>query len=132
MSIHPANNRQIGGEHYRGDQTQHWDWVLKNRLGYFEGNFSKYIWRANRKGETLDNLLKAEHYLDKIEESRNWPPRGGMSLPPDLSPLQLRLLGEIAGGALTNSQGIITIRLLLKLLIDEEGGPTESYTNQDR
>ena len=66
-----ANNRQIGGEHYRS-AMQHWDLVYAADLNYYEGNATKYLARHRKKNGRQD-LEKAIHYIDKlieIEEQR--------------------------------------------------------------
>jgi hypothetical protein len=68
-----ANDKQVGGEHYRteGDQ-QHWDVVYMIFGGdYLLGNASKYMARVGKKGgpvEAIQDLDKAIHYLQKKRE----------------------------------------------------------------
>ena len=62
-----ANDRQVGGSHYKS-QFQHWDFVayyLDNR--YLEGQVTKYVSRW-RKKNGLQDLEKAEHFLSKLED----------------------------------------------------------------
>lgn len=61
-----ANERQVGGNHYAG-KMQHWDYVVSNSLGYFEGQITKYVTRW-RKKNGLEDLHKAKHFLDKLIE----------------------------------------------------------------
>lgn len=61
-----ANDKQVGGEHYRSAK-QHWDWVEENRMGYLEGCASKYATRWQEKNGRQD-LEKAEHFVDKTIE----------------------------------------------------------------
>lgn len=61
-----ANERQEGGEHYK-TKIQHWDYVIANELGYFEGQITKYVTRW-RKKNGMEDLLKARHFLDKLIE----------------------------------------------------------------
>jgi hypothetical protein len=63
----PANAVQIGGDHYKSQAVQPWDYIAANNLGYFEGNIVKYVSRWRQKGGTAD-LAKARHYLDKLIE----------------------------------------------------------------
>jgi hypothetical protein len=74
-----ANERQIGGSHYRkGGANQHWDFVEDNGLGYLEGCATKYVTRWRFKNG-LQDLEKALHYLDKLIEThrtRHRLPRG--------------------------------------------------------
>ena len=61
-----AKKRQVGGDHYTQHEVQPWDIILAYKLDYFEGNVLKYLLR--RKGNRLEDLLKAQHYLErKIE-----------------------------------------------------------------
>ena len=64
-----ANDRQVGGAHYRGS-VQHWDIVAQHDLDYFQGQITKYIMRWKKKNGVQD-LEKALHFLEKyIEISR--------------------------------------------------------------
>lgn len=65
-----ANDRQVGGEHYRTETRyglQHWDVVDIFGLDYFQGNITKYVFRWRKKGG-VEDLKKARHYLDKYIE----------------------------------------------------------------
>lgn len=61
-----ANDRQVGGAHY-AKPIQHWDYVVAQGLGYFEGQITKYVSRWRDKGGIQD-LEKARHFLDKLIE----------------------------------------------------------------
>ena len=64
-----ANDRQVGGEHYRS-KIQHWDYVLANDLDYFQAQITKYVTRWKNKNG-LQDLEKAQHFLEKyIQEMR--------------------------------------------------------------
>lgn len=63
-----ANERQVGGAHYQGKPTQHWDFALQRDLGYLEGQITKYIARWRDKNG-LQDLEKDEHYLQKLIEN---------------------------------------------------------------
>lgn len=67
------NTRQVGGEHYGKATYQHWDYVIDNNLGYFEGQVTKYVTRWRKKNGAQD-LEKAMHYLEKLMAARatNW------------------------------------------------------------
>lgn len=55
--------------HYQFGTTQVID--LTRHLGFLEGNVVKYVARAGRKGDRLEDLLKAERYLGwAIEDAR--------------------------------------------------------------
>lgn len=65
----PANQRQIGGSHYKtnGKGEEHWDRVARLGMNYWEACATKYIERARLKNGVSD-LEKAEHYLQKLIE----------------------------------------------------------------
>lgn len=61
-----ANERQVGGEHYKDAEFQHWDWAAENfGPDYFLGNITKYVTRWRKKSGVQD-LEKALHYADKL------------------------------------------------------------------
>jgi hypothetical protein len=62
-----ANDRQIGGEHYKRLKPEPWDVIVAWNLGYLDGNIVKYVTRYREKGGLVD-LLKAQHYLEKLIE----------------------------------------------------------------
>lgn len=58
-------NDQIGGDHYRNKAIEPIDYILRNGLGYCEGNVIKYVTRHAEKGKAED-IRKAIHYLTFI------------------------------------------------------------------
>ena len=66
-----ANDRQVGGTHYKDLTIQPWDvvdtWPLEQRIGFYRGNALKYLMRWRRKNGTQD-LRKCIHYLEKLIE----------------------------------------------------------------
>ena len=62
-----ANDEQVGGRHYVEKAIQPWDYIIANNMGYLEGNIFKYVSRYKEKGG-VEDLIKAEHYLDKLIE----------------------------------------------------------------
>ena len=69
-----ARDTQVGGGHYKGSRYQPWD-VLPEWLegwppfqAYLVGNIVKYVYRAPRKGDRLNDLRKAQHYLAHLIE----------------------------------------------------------------
>ena len=62
-----ANDRQVGGSHYR-TSYQHWDLAVFTDMGYLDGCVTKYVTRWRKKDGTKD-LQKALHYLNKLIES---------------------------------------------------------------
>lgn len=67
-----AKDRQVGGEHYKRMAVQPWDvvdtWPVERQLGYYRGSAVKYVLRAGDKGSELEDLQKAQHYLEKTIE----------------------------------------------------------------
>jgi hypothetical protein len=68
-----ANEYQISGNHYKA-AYEHWDVVLNTGMGYLEGCTTKYVVRWRKKGGIQD-LKKALHYLNKLEEWGHPPER---------------------------------------------------------
>lgn len=62
-----ANEKQVGGNHYKGREYEHWDFVDDLGLHYLVGCATKYISRWRGKNG-LEDLCKAEHYLEKYCE----------------------------------------------------------------
>ena len=62
-----ANDKQIGGQHYKSKAIQPWDYIAANELGYFEGTAIKYLSRFKDKGGVND-LKKAIHFIEKLIE----------------------------------------------------------------
>lgn len=58
-----ANERQIGGEHYRSPY-QHWDFVADIHMDYFLGVGTKHITRWQKK-DGIEDLEKTIHYIEK-------------------------------------------------------------------
>lgn len=89
--VESVNQQQVGGKHYKLKAFQHWDFVISNRLGYFEGQITKYICRWREKNGVQD-LEKAMHYLAKligaIRAGKLSPAGSGMPNCVDLSELK--------------------------------------------
>jgi hypothetical protein len=62
-----ANDRQIGGDHYKRLKPEPWDVIQAWGMGYFDGNALKYLTRYREKGG-LNDLYKAIHYIEKLIE----------------------------------------------------------------
>jgi hypothetical protein len=63
---------QVGGDHYIKKTVQPWSamesWLSHEQFtGYLRGNIIKYIARCDDKGG-IDDLMKAQHYLEKLIE----------------------------------------------------------------
>lgn len=66
------DQRQVGGDHYKSKTVQPWEameaWMTGEEFaGYLRGNCLKYLARYRDKGGLYD-LLKCQHYLDKLIE----------------------------------------------------------------
>ena len=59
--------KQVGGSHYSTLSIQPIDYIVKNNLGYREGNVIKYVTRYKTKNG-LEDIEKAIHYLEMIRE----------------------------------------------------------------
>ena len=60
--------KQVGGNHYLKYKIQPVEFIIKNNIGFVEGNIIKYILRFKEKGGVQD-LLKAKHYIELLIES---------------------------------------------------------------
>lgn len=68
VDVLTANNKQIGGEHYKKHKGfEPWDVVNAWNLGYLDGTALKYIARWRDKNGIQD-LKKAIHFLEKLVE----------------------------------------------------------------
>jgi hypothetical protein len=70
-SVVTADAYQIGGDHYKELAVQPWSamqsWMSDSEFaGFLRGNAIKYLARAGRKGDALQDLQKAMHYLAKL------------------------------------------------------------------
>lgn len=100
----PANDEQIGGEHYRASY-QHWDFITINRLGYLEGCATKYITRWRKKNGAQD-LRKATHYLQKLREVAT---EGRVAPPKNVSSIQVMRFS--VANELTDQESILIARI---------------------
>lgn len=55
---------QVGGDHYKNFVIQPGEFINKNKLTWYEGNAVKYITRSRFKGNLIQDLEKAKHYID--------------------------------------------------------------------
>ena len=63
-----AMNKQVGGNHYSQLAIQPVEYINANKLTYLQGNVVKYITRYKYKGNPLEDLQKARHYIDMLIE----------------------------------------------------------------
>ena len=66
---------QVGGNHYKKQTIQPWDYILANGLGFLEGNVVKYVTRYKDKNG-VEDLKKAQHYLQKLIEINSQTKKG--------------------------------------------------------
>lgn len=62
-----ANDIQYGGDYYKSQPIQPWDYIVSNNLGFLEGNAVKYLSRFRQKNG-VEDLKKAIHYIQKLIE----------------------------------------------------------------
>ncbi len=60
--------KQVGGSHYKKYKIQPVEFIIKNNIGFVEGNIIKYILRFKEKGGVQD-LEKAKHYIELLIDS---------------------------------------------------------------
>ena len=60
--------KQVGGNHYKKYKIQPVEFIVKNNIGFCEGNIIKYILRFKDKGGIAD-LEKAKHYIELLIDS---------------------------------------------------------------
>ena len=60
--------KQVGGSHYKNYKIQPVEFIIKNNIGFVEGNIIKYILRFKEKGGAED-LEKAKHYIELLIDS---------------------------------------------------------------
>lgn len=67
-----ANDRQVGGNHYKEMGVQPWNvvdtWPIDQRIGYYRGGALKYVMRLGSKDEAPIEAAKGLHYLEKLVE----------------------------------------------------------------
>ncbi|SDH41480.1 DUF3310 domain-containing protein [Propionivibrio dicarboxylicus] len=67
-----ANDRQVGGDHYKKMGIEPWDvvdtWPIEQRIGYYRGGALKYLMRMGSKDESEQEIRKGNHYLEKLLE----------------------------------------------------------------
>jgi len=62
------SEKQVGGSHYKNYKIQPVEFIIKNNIGFVEGNIIKYILRFKEKGGVQD-LEKAKHYIELLIDS---------------------------------------------------------------
>jgi hypothetical protein len=62
---------ETGPSHYRRGRIQVWDFIRDQGLNFHLGNAIKYICRAGFKGDKVEDLKKAIHYLENEIENEH-------------------------------------------------------------
>lgn len=67
-----ANERQIGGVHYKNMDVQPWDvvdtWPIEQQIGAYRFGALKYLMRMGTKDENAQEIAKGQHYMEKLLE----------------------------------------------------------------
>jgi hypothetical protein len=63
-----SSEKQVGGKHYLKYKIQPVEFIIKNNIGFVEGNIIKYVLRFKEKGGVQD-LEKAKHYIELLIDS---------------------------------------------------------------
>jgi hypothetical protein len=62
----------VGGTHYKNMSVSPWDvvdtWPLEQRIGYYRGGALKYLMRVGSKDESVQEIGKGLHYMEKLLE----------------------------------------------------------------
>lgn len=70
-----ANDRQVGGDHYKAMGVEPWNvvdtWPRDQRIGYYRGGALKYIMRMGSKDQSPIEIAKGQHYIQKLLEVLN-------------------------------------------------------------
>ena len=67
-----ANAMQVAGTHYKDMGVEPWDvvdtWPLEQRIGAYRHGALKYLMRMGTKDESIQEIKKSIHYLEKLLE----------------------------------------------------------------
>lgn len=70
-----ADDRQVGGTHYKNMTVSPWDvvdtWPIEQRIGAYRAGALKYIMRMGKKNEESQEIAKSIHYLEKLLDTLN-------------------------------------------------------------
>jgi hypothetical protein len=65
-----ADDRQVGGSHYKNMNVSPWDvvdtWPREQRIGAYRAGALKYLMRMGTKDETQQEIAKGIHYMEKL------------------------------------------------------------------
>ncbi len=101
-----ASDKQVGGRHYKDMAIQPSEFIVRNDLGWHEGNAIKYICRHHIKGGEKD-IDKAIHYLELLKETVYERETGNTVSSPatDTVPAKDRRRGPCSGRSCTAGGG---------------------------
>jgi hypothetical protein len=72
-----ADDRQVGGSHYKNMDVSPWDvidsWPREQRIGAYRAGALKYLMRMGSKDETPQEVAKGIHYMEKLLETLKQP-----------------------------------------------------------
>ena len=127
-----ANQKQVGGDHYKKRGINHWDLVYKLGWDYFRGQVSRYVVRYRDK-DMVKDLKKAQHYIEKMREltllnqalltDKQKELLNDFCFDQELNPNQEKILwqlAEISPDLSTYTQRLDTMATLIKELITAE------------
>jgi Protein of unknwon function (DUF3310) len=67
-----ANDKQVGGTHYKDMGIEPWDvvdtWPIEMRVGAYRAGALKYLMRMGSKDESAQEIGKGIHYMEKLQE----------------------------------------------------------------
>ena len=63
-----AKDKQVGGSHYKTLAIQPVEYIHRNGIGFCEGCAIKYLTRWRSKGNGIQDLEKAKHFIDLLIE----------------------------------------------------------------
>jgi len=69
--VNPQEDVVNHPSHYKVGGIETIDFIEAKQLDYHLGNVIKYITRANHKGDRMENLRKAQWYLNRAIEKAN-------------------------------------------------------------
>jgi hypothetical protein len=72
-----ADDRQVGGTHYRNMDVSPWDvidsWPREQRIGAYRAGALKYLMRMGSKDESPQEIAKGIHYMEKLLDTLQQP-----------------------------------------------------------
>ena len=72
VSENVSRTYQVGGDHYKKLAVQPWDvvdtWPLEQQVGAYRAGALKYVMRMGSKDESIQEIGKGIHYLEKLLE----------------------------------------------------------------